>query len=408
MKQLSLLIFTVVFALHIDLNAQNVYIPDANFKAELLADFSINVNGDTAIQISEANNFNGSLFLDNAGIIDITGIEEFTSITFLTLMNNQISSIDVSNNTALEEFYIDENLLTSLDVSNLSNLFSFSCANNFISNLNVNGAVNMAYFWCNDNLLTQLDVSTNINLLEMNCTDNCIGSLDVSGFYFLERLYCSYNCLTNLNTTGNTELLTLTCSVNNLSNIDVFTNTSLNSFSCVLNHISSLDFTNNNQLSSIYCGSNELSSLKIHNGNNTAINSFSAINNPMLTCIEVDNVNHFNNFFTSNIDTIATFSNNCVTNYERVNFLKENGIKLWPNPSQSLLNIEIPSYLIDKPYLIMLGDNTGSTFYQYLNKAQNSGSILTIDVSHYSNGLYFVHLIYDNKQLHSLLMISHE
>ena len=38
---------------------QNVNIPDTNFKAFLVGDTAINTNGDTEIQVSEANIFSG-------------------------------------------------------------------------------------------------------------------------------------------------------------------------------------------------------------------------------------------------------------------------------------------------------------------------------------------------------------
>ncbi len=371
--------------------AQNVNIPDANFKAQLLANFSINGNGDGEIQVSEAANFSGSLFLDYDGIADLTGIEAFTAITFLSCNNNQISFVDVSNNVALEEFYIDDNLLTSLDVSNLTNLYSFSCANNNISSLNINGVTNMAYFWCNNNLLTQLDVSTNTSIIEMNCSDNCIGTLDVSGFLLLENLVCSYNCLTSLNISGDVELTHVTCSVNNLTSVSVSTNTALKSFSCVLNELTNLDFSANTLMSSIYCGSNQLNSLTIHNGNNTAINSFSSINNPFLTCIEVDDISHFTNFFVNNIDSIASFNTSCFTeNSMMMNDLQS--IKIWPNPSNEVLHVDVPKEFGYMNCRIRITNNLGVLVYNDMYTAGKPGKTIAIDVSDYNDGVYFFNL----------------
>ena len=48
---------------------QNVTIPDANFKAALVANASINTNMDTEIQISEAAAFTGGINVSNSGII---------------------------------------------------------------------------------------------------------------------------------------------------------------------------------------------------------------------------------------------------------------------------------------------------------------------------------------------------
>ena len=45
-----------------------VIIPDVNFKAYLVGNSSINTNGDTEIQLSEATAFNGSIICANMNI----------------------------------------------------------------------------------------------------------------------------------------------------------------------------------------------------------------------------------------------------------------------------------------------------------------------------------------------------
>ena len=50
--------------------AQNVNIPDVNFKVYLVGDSAINTNGDTEIQLSEANVFNGDIDCENMNISD--------------------------------------------------------------------------------------------------------------------------------------------------------------------------------------------------------------------------------------------------------------------------------------------------------------------------------------------------
>src|SRR5690606_37550697 len=84
-------------------SAQNVTIPDANFKSYLLSNQLINTNSDTEIQVTEASVFNGTISCINLSISDLTGIESFTSVIKLLCGHNQLTSIDVSNNTALLE-----------------------------------------------------------------------------------------------------------------------------------------------------------------------------------------------------------------------------------------------------------------------------------------------------------------
>ena len=92
------LLFLSVF-LSVTLFGQNVYIPDANFKAYLVGNSEINTNGDTEIQVSEAATFDGVIACSNLSISDITGIEAFTVLTYLDCSANDIVYLDVSQNS---------------------------------------------------------------------------------------------------------------------------------------------------------------------------------------------------------------------------------------------------------------------------------------------------------------------
>jgi Leucine-rich repeat (LRR) protein len=105
------LLFLSVF-LSASLFGQNVNIPDADFKAYLVENPEINTNNDTEIQLSEATAFTGKIDLTHLGITDLTGIEAFTALTYLDCRYNELTSLDVSKNTALTELYCYENQLT--------------------------------------------------------------------------------------------------------------------------------------------------------------------------------------------------------------------------------------------------------------------------------------------------------
>jgi hypothetical protein len=78
-----ILTLTVFIGLVSQTNAQNVNIPDPNFKAYLVGNTAINTNADTEIQVSEAQAFTGNIDCQNLNIADLTGIEAFTNITHL-------------------------------------------------------------------------------------------------------------------------------------------------------------------------------------------------------------------------------------------------------------------------------------------------------------------------------------
>ena len=116
---------------------QNANITDANFKAYLVGNTAINTNGDSEIQVSEASVFSGTINCGSLQISNLTGIEFFTSLIGLYCMDNQIDSINLSQNIALTNLDCGYNQLTSLDVSNCTSLELLRCQGNYITILDL-------------------------------------------------------------------------------------------------------------------------------------------------------------------------------------------------------------------------------------------------------------------------------
>ena len=129
-------------------SAQNVAIPDANFKAALVANTGINTNADAEIQVSEATAYTGAIDVHSMGIADMTGIQAFNTLTSLTLYNNQVTSLNVAANTALTYLDCDYNLLTGLNTSTNTALTGLYCTNNHITGLDVSANTALTLFGC--------------------------------------------------------------------------------------------------------------------------------------------------------------------------------------------------------------------------------------------------------------------
>jgi Leucine-rich repeat (LRR) protein len=142
-------------------NGCNVYIPDANFKAALVANTEVNTNNDGEIQVSEAEAFTGSLYLYNLGIADMTGLEAFTALIGLYCGNNDLEELDVSANTALQWFYCSYNKLTELEVNANTALQQLSCSSNPLTTLDVSANTALQSLSCGNNQLADLDVNAN-------------------------------------------------------------------------------------------------------------------------------------------------------------------------------------------------------------------------------------------------------
>ena len=161
----TLLILSIIF--FANLFAQNVSIPDANFKNYLVNNTLINTNGDNEIQVSEATSFTQSVYCPSLGITDLTGIEAFTNITELYCGFNQLTSLDVSQNTALVYLYCYSNQLTCLNVKNGNNqnfIFFNGGSNPDLQCIQVDNAAYSSTNW------TYIDPTATFN---ENCPSDC-------------------------------------------------------------------------------------------------------------------------------------------------------------------------------------------------------------------------------------------
>jgi hypothetical protein len=134
------------------------YVPDDHFEARLEAMQMGDgiANNDSVYTYLIADQMYLNVSYDS--IADLTGIEDFDSLQTLYCYNNQLTALDVSNNTALTYLYCNSNQLTSL---------------------NVNGAIALTHLYCYSNQLTSLDVSNNTALYRLYCYSNQLTSLDV-------------------------------------------------------------------------------------------------------------------------------------------------------------------------------------------------------------------------------------
>jgi hypothetical protein len=325
------------------IQAKIVHIPDSIFKAELVNNPSINTNGDTEIQVSEAVAFTGMVEVWINYITDLTGIEAFTEITGLMCWSNRLTSLDVSKNTKLTVLDCSDNQITSIDVSNNTKLVYLSCDNNQLSSLDVSKNTELTMLWCHQNKISSLDVSNNTALSILQCYANQLTELDVSKNLELSLMDCSYNKITDL------------------------------------------DVSINKKLTGMACASNNLTGLNVKNGNNKNFVSpniysdpFNATGNPNLKCIQVDDsawsAYHWTLY--NWIDTTAFFSEDCSAALDVNNIDESNALSIFPNPTQGNLFLSAHTNIV-------LTDLTGKVILQKQNTSQ-------IDISELPKGLYFL------------------
>jgi hypothetical protein len=182
------------------------------------------------------------------------------------------------------------------NISDLTGLEDFA----LLKNLSISPSLN----------LTTLDVSQNILLEFLSCYGNNLTTLDVSNNTALTSLNCWGNQLTNLDVSQNTALTDLNCGNNPLTSLDVSQNTDLTDLDCAHNYLTNLDVSQNTALTFLSCNYNQLTSLDVRNGNNTNFIDFVTVNNPNLSCINVDDF-QYSSWNWTYIDPQHYFSNNC-------------------------------------------------------------------------------------------------
>lgn len=229
--------------------SQNTYVPDNAFEGYLISEgFDIGPLDDSV----PTQNMHNVIIIDLtwSQVASFTGIEDCINLTTLSC-------------------YISTNL-TSLDLSNNSALTFLDCSATGISTLDISQNINLQNLACVDNNLTSLDLSQNPILTSLQCAENQITSLDLSNNVQLTNLYCSNNLITGL------------------------------------------DLSIHPNLIEIECGNNNLSSLKVNNGNNHNVSNsnFYAMNNPDLQCIVVDSSN-WSDLNWSYIDSQTSFNDTC-------------------------------------------------------------------------------------------------
>ena len=378
MKNKLLLIFLLGFTLLSF--SQNTLIPDPNFEQALidLGYDTAPINGSVpTANISDVT----SLDVSNNNIADLTGIEDFIALIILDCRSNQLTSLDFSNNTALNTLNCSSNQLTSLDVSNNTALTSLNCYSNQLTSLDVSNNSALIELNCYSNQLTSLDVSNNTALTNLNCRSNQLTSLDVSNNTALITLYCYSNQLTSLDVSNNTALNYLSCSNNQLTSLDVSNNTALKFLFCYENQLTSLDVSSANALTELDCGDNQLTSLDVRNGNNTNFTNFYSTNNPDLICIFVDDASYSTTNWTD-IDPASTFVNNeaeCALSIGDNAF--ELDVTIYPNPTDNYLFVEGNK----NPISISIYNLLGAEVISKRNTHK-------INVSELSNGVYIIRI----------------
>ncbi len=436
MKNIYLLILFFCF----NVFGQVINFSDLNLKNRLLSSntsngiaidasnnaFKLDVNSNGEIEVSEALlvyklNLNSYSWPVSSSISDLEGLQNFQNLRVLKCSKNSISLLNLTPFVFLEEIEANQNLISSINISNLSNLkklFAYSNSINSIVNSNNDMLENI---WLSNNLLTSLDLSVFPSLKWISCDNNQLTSINLLGLSLIDQVECGNNALTSLNLEGLTSLRILGCESNQISSLNLSSLTTLNILRCGFNPIENLNINgltnlgmlnvDNTLLTSIDAsqsgliqlfasGCSNLQSINVRNGvysysdPDLLYYAFLISNNPNLLSICTDdneqNELQYTDYNTSG--TVMVYNGiNCDIAVEvnmGVNDINISKINIFPNPTESILNIQPEIEISNIVIINMLGQKLLSNINQS-----------SIDVSSLTRGTYFITIeTYNGKQ----------
>ena len=231
---------------------------------------SVNMDRYMTITVKQGASINFSMWADAADtqVKIVSGSNEQTIPVDAswTAMNDYVAgatTIKIYGNVLKLNCFRNGLNVTGLDVSHNTQLQELNCYSNGLTSLDISGNTQLELLSCYDNKLTSLNLSNSLQLTELNCQDNSLTSLDVSRNTKLKELYCYKNSLTSLVLGDNSNLEWLYCFDNSISKLDLSKSTQLERLFCYNNSISTLDLSHNTQLLSLNCHGNKFTTASI-------------------------------------------------------------------------------------------------------------------------------------------------
>ncbi|WP_420574668.1 leucine-rich repeat domain-containing protein [Kordia sp.] len=286
------------------------YVPNDNFEQAL-----IDLGYDSVLDnfVTTAN-INTVEFLDvsNRNITNIVGIEDFAALKTLFAFDNQLTNIDITQNSALEDLSVQNNSLSTLDITQNLALKIVNAGNNNLTavDLSQNTALEKVNF--QQNQLTAINVMQNIALEDLTVPGNTqISSVNVSNNTSLVQLSISDTQISTLNLSNNTSLTNLFIANCPISVLDISSNLALEFLSVSGTQLTNIDLSDHPVFDALFAeNTSTLTGINVQNGNNTNFRFFFTRNTPNLACVQVDNVAYSTASWTD-VDAGTNFSTDC-------------------------------------------------------------------------------------------------
>ncbi|PQJ80458.1 ELWxxDGT repeat protein [Polaribacter porphyrae] len=268
-----------------DAFAGKTYVPDNNFEQAL-----IDLGKDDVLDnyvITDNINTITFLNLENKNIFDITGVEDFSSLETFNVRNNNLSTLNIAQNTNLKVLYCSNNNLNSLDISNNIELTQIDFS---------------------DNNLNTIDFKFNSKLESITTSRNNLSAIDITKQKELDWLIINENIISEINLSFNPKLRILNAKNNRLNSVSIINNTVIESINLEDNGLNGINISGSSNIKTLKLTNNNLTSLDLTSNN--LLENLLAKNN-ILECIQVSKVDNANTIWSNNVDANVNFSTDC-------------------------------------------------------------------------------------------------
>ena len=133
-------------------------IPDENFESALV-ELNLDDEVDGSVLTSRIVGVQ-NLDLEDRGISDLTGIEDFEALLDLNVRSNSLRVLNISSNTNLLFVWVEDNQLTQLLIGNNPNIEKIGASGNSLTSLTVTEYTTLQLLDLANNEIASMDVST--------------------------------------------------------------------------------------------------------------------------------------------------------------------------------------------------------------------------------------------------------
>ena len=195
-----------------------------------------------------------SIDIPSLNIANLKGIEYFTALRSLYCSDNNLTSLDVSNNTELIQLECEDTPITTINASGCRKLETVLIYNNnplltdidlsntgvinadelspTLKNINMSGCLSLEYIVGDFPDLVTLDVSDCVKLTEIQATAPKLANLYLNGCVSLFMLWIPNTSITNIDLNGLEALDEINCVNSHLTSLDTTSCSSLTICTC--------------------------------------------------------------------------------------------------------------------------------------------------------------------------------